>query len=499
MNAIPTEISAHVSSFLSTRDLKSFRLCCKVFADVGQTSLFFDFEFRLWPSTHRLYQLEQLSNHLEIASKLRCLCFESGVPLEYADYRYWQANVYNDISSDWARNALATRGTRDAQYGDFHAKLQARFTPELGRRYTLYRWHLDQEASLMAERGPTKALARSIATLKSHNPSLRLKMVMTEPQITLEDLERFDESQYQHEHPEDSDPRRRVTKRREHVLHHFINFLEAPYLHSFPETSDDSNCQIGDLTAVNMPNELLTDSAATPAVGRMFTHLRRLDLQIGALPHSDWLSRDGIQPINLQGRNRAARILQDQLNRTTNLQDLKLEFPKFKEAEYSFEMFDQTNLDRRPRLLLPNLKSFELCRFRCSWVNLQAFLAEAKSLAVLKLSSCRLDAGSMLDLLHFVPQMKLQAVSIHGRWLVDDDGGEWHAHTADDFTADCFASTSYEGPYVVNGMKARVEKFMLDGGECPLPRWTVQGREEDVWETTGDTSWHYLPGLPRQY
>ena len=104
----------------------------------------------------------------------------------------------------------------------------------------------------------------------------------------------------------------------------------------------------------------------------------------------------------------------------------------------------------------------------------------------------------MIDLLEFIATMRLQSVALHGRWYVDEDAGEWHAHNDDDFTADCFASTSYEGPYAKNGMKARIERFMLEGSECPLPSWTPNGREEDIWEMKGDTSWHYLP-VTRQH
>ena len=50
-------------------------------------------------------------------------------------------------------------------------------------------------------------------------------------------------------------------------------------------------------------------------------------------------------------------------------------------------------------------------------------------------------------------------------------------------------------------MKRLVEEYMLcaDGQEgkreCPLPRWTPQGREEDFWELKGDSKY---PPRPRQ-
>ena len=486
MDAIPTEITTHISSFLSPRDLKSFRLCCKAFAEIGQSKLFSDFDFRLWPSSRRLYQLGQLSEHPEIASRLKCLCFESGVPLEYADYRYWQANVYKDLSNEWAMNQLAAGRTPDTDYDKFHNKLQARFTPDMANRYKLYRCHLDAEAATIAW-SSTNTLAGSIAVLKKQNPALKFKMVMSEPRITLEELEAFNASQYQLTY-DDSDPRRTVTKRREHVLQHFVNFLRS---------SQFSDFEVDDLTAINIPSEMFTDDRASETCNKAFQHLRALDMKIGALPHSDWLSRSGLQVIYSHGRNPAARRLRGFLDKASSLEHLRLEFPGMKEAEYSFELLDTTNLDRFPRLFLPHLKSFELSRFRCSWQDLLVFLLEAVSLSKLKLSYCRLEAGSMIDLLHFIPQMKLQSASLHGVWYVDDDCGEWHAHTADDFTADCVATTSYEGPYMTNGMKTQIERFMTEGGESPLPQWTPHGREEDIWEMKGDTSWHYIPGPPQ--
>ena len=465
------------------------RLCCKAYADIGQTYLFQDFEFRLLPNYHRLHQLEQLAFTPDIAAKLQCISFQSGVPLEYADYRYWQAQTCHEISSDWAQ-ALAARGASNDDYEVFHSSLQARFTPDMPQRYTLYRWHFDQEAALVADHHIQIMLRRTLNVLYQHNSSVRFKIVMNEPKITLEDLEQFDITKYQSERPEDTDPRRRVFNRRKNCLDHFLNFLEA---------ANSSEFGISDFTAVDVPHNLLsTDSLIAQSVmNSTFRNLRKADIKVDSFPHSDWLSRGSLRDIYLGGRNIAARRLRQILDLPPNLEDLRLEFPQGKEAEYSFDLFDRTNIDRFPRLWMPHLKSLDLCRFRCSWNDLQAFLAEGKNLESLTLSYCRLETGSMIDLLHFVPSMKLRQLSIEGIWYSDEDSGEWHSHTTYDFNT-CFAATTYEGPYVRNGLRSKIEEFMLKGGDCPLPRWTVHGREEDIWEVQGDTSWHYLPGLPRQ-
>jgi hypothetical protein len=79
---------------------------------------------------------------------------------------------------------------------------------------------------------------------------------------------------------------------------------------------------------------------------------------------------------------------------------------------------------------------------------------------------------------------------------VDSDLGTWHAHSAADFT-DCVANTTYEGPYLASGWRARVEEYALKGEvTCPLPEWDERERERvrAMWEQAGDTSWHYVRG-----
>jgi len=486
MDCLPTELIGHICSFLDHSSLKSLRLSSKSFAIIAKDYLFHDFEFRLFPSHHRLYQLEQLAANPWIACRLKCLSFESGVQLEYADYRYWQAQVYHDKTSAWSRSLAAKGASRDA-YERFHARLQARFTPDLAHRYDLYRWHLDQQAHSMADSRVRNILVRTMSTLSESCPSLQLKIVMSEPQISLEELEEFDPEEYASDKPYDPDPRRRVANRRQHCLDHFLNFLDAAQL---------STCHVSDLIAVNMPHQLLTVNRlhGSDTLAETFRGLRILSIKISSFPHSDWLSRGGLTEVYFGGRNLAAGRLRTLLNRPANLETLSVEFPEGKEAEYSFELFDQTNLDRFPRLWLPHLKALNLCHFRCTWEDLQAMFKEAKNIQSLILRNCRLETGSMLDLLHFLPTMRLQQADVLGIWYVDDDFGQWHSHTKDDFT-DCNAATSYDGPYAATGLRSKVQRFLLKGGGCPLLPWNAEVGGRNVWEVLGDTSWHYLPGL----
>ena len=492
MDILPAELVAHLCRFLDKPSLCSVRLTCRTFAIIAEEHLFHDLEFRLYPSHHRLYQLEQLAANASIASRLSCVSLESGVQLEYADYRYWQAQVYHDKSRTWEAS-LAPRGSTSAQYLEFHETLQARFTTDLPRRYDLYRWHLDQQASTMAEDRVKDLLTRTLNKLHQSCPKLSFKLLMAEPQISLEELEAFDPEEYASEKPYDPDPRRRVVNRRQHCLAHFLNLLDAANM---------SDYEINILTALDMPHQLLTADGhhASQLMERVFAGLNRLELSVSAFPHSDWLSRNEGTDLYIHGRNTAARRLRMLLNCPSDLEELCLTFPSGKSAEYSFELFDRTNIDRFPRLWLPHLHVLTLCNFRCSWQDLQPFLLEAKHLRSLVMKNCWLESCSMIDVLELLTTRRLARAEVLGHWYVEEDSGQWHFHDERDFTK-CSAATSYEGPYVHTGLLAKVQEFIHGRSNCPLPRWVAQGNSLRnagiVWETLGDTSAHYIPGPPQ--
>ncbi|OCT45687.1 hypothetical protein CLCR_01556 [Cladophialophora carrionii] len=485
MDKLPVELVGHLCLFLEPPSLCSFRLTCKAYAQIGEEHLFQNFEFRLVPNHHKLHLLKLLAAKPSIASRLRCVSLTSGVQLEYADYRYWQTQVYQDKTTAWERSVAARGASRD-EYTQFHEQLQARFTADLPRKYDLYRWHLDQQAAAMAERDVRNKLMRILGSLKESSPDLRLKMIMAEPQIQLEELEGFDPDKFASDKPYDPDPRRRVSNRRRHCLDHFINFLDAANL---------SNCEVADLTAIDMPHQLLTVDHGLQVLEETFQGLRKLEMSVSAFPHSDWLARGGNGEVYYGGRNLAARRLRMLLNHPSSLEHLSLAFPVGQQSEYCFDLFDRTNLDRFPRLWLPHLRSLALHHFRCRWGDLRALLDEGRNLNSLALRDCRLETGSIIDLLEYLRSRQFRLAKLLGTWYVDEDCGQWHSHTESDFTG-CSASTSYEGPYARAGTRSRVEGFIQGRGECPFPRWTVEDDPPRLWEETGDTSWHFLAGQP---
>ncbi|KAK5058627.1 hypothetical protein LTR84_010891 [Exophiala bonariae] len=486
MEDLPTELIDHLCRFVDRSSLKSFRLLCKTYADVAQKHLFHNLEFHLYPSSRRFYQLEQLASNKSIAPYLRGISFQSGVPLEYADYRYWQAQVYHDISSAWSRDNAAN-GLSKSDYSQFHESLQARFPPDFSSRYDLYRWHLDQQAAAMADQRVRDSLIRTLNSLSHSTSDVKFRIIMSEPQIRLEELEDFDPEEYAMDRPFDPDARRRVYNRRKNCLSQFTNFLEAAHA---------SRCPLIHLVAVDLPHEMLHRPRHNQEsiLDDIFAHLKTLNLKIGSLPHSDQLSREGLNDqVYARGRNQSAWRLKSLLNKATELEELTLELLHGKEAEYSFELFDRTNIDRFPQLWVPHLKSLSLSRFHCRWGDLKALLDQGVNIRGLTLRDCRMETRSMLDVLQYLSKRRFDSISVLGTWQVDEDQGEWHWHSPDDFTS-CSAATSYEGPYAIAGMKSTLENYMLSGGECPLPVWTTTNRAEDTWEMLGDTSFHYLPG-----
>jgi hypothetical protein len=214
MDVLPFELVDLLYYYLPTPSIKSVRRTCKSFAAIGEPHLFRNFEFRLFPSRHRLYQLEQLAVHRTIANRLETLAYESGVQLEYVDYRYWRAQVYQEESSKFPRG-ITTDGISLDEYRKFHVHLDSRFSPGMGAKYALYREHLDQEATAMAAPEIIAVLSKTMQNLRLRKPSLKMKLVMLEPQITLDELTIFDASCYACELPPDMNPRWRVQKRRQ--------------------------------------------------------------------------------------------------------------------------------------------------------------------------------------------------------------------------------------------------------------------------------------------
>lgn len=174
------------------------------------------------------------------------------------------------------------------------------------------------------------------------------------------------------------------------------------------------------------------------------------------------------------------------LNEPNDLQRLSLSF-RGRKAEFSSELLKCTNLDRSPRRWLPGLKQLSLSHFLATWLDLKCLLEDATSLKSVTLREGTLENGSMKDLLMTLRGLKLDKICIDGRWVVDEDGGEWHSHGGDS------SCVYYDGPNDVKGLRYEIKSYIINGGECPLPEISEHDRGERLWcMRKGDASWHWL-------
>jgi len=128
-----------------------------------------------------------------------------------------------------------------------------------------------------------------------------------------------------------------------------------------------------------------------------------------------------------------------------------------------------------------------------SFHGLLGLLDDTRDLKSLALRQGDLQTGSMIALLTYLRDLKLDDVFIGGEWVVEEDGGEWHCHR----DAQSYNCCGYEGLYAVNGLWSKIESYMIDGGPCPLPErsatsWSAEVDQMKRWELEGDSSWHYL-------
>ena len=301
-----------------------------------------------------------------------------------------------------------------------------------------------------------------------------IKIVMSEPEITLDDLAKHALVDHRYVGADNIQPGVRVQQRRRNCLAHFMSLLKAVY---------SSGRIISELVAIDLLEEILSNiSYEADIMKGVFFPLQHLDLRISEFPSSNWMSPG--RSSYFRRRNLAAMTLRKLLDEPNDLQRLSLSFPG-REAEFSFELLERTSLDHLPQRWLPGLKQLGLSHFLAIRPDFKHLLEDATSLKSLTLREATLENGSMIDLLMALRGLKLEEICIDGRWVIDDDIGEWHSHGEADFSGCEF----YDGPYDVKGLRHEIESYIINGGECPLPEIWEYGCGERV---KGDASWHWV-------
>ena len=485
MDRVPIEIVDSIFSYLKKIDIASARLVCRRFRCVGEDHLFANFEFRLLPRRERWDSLCALANTENIRTRVKTLCFESGVPLEYANYRYWKENVYRDLSFQFPINM------RKDEYDKRHRELEAQFPPELGDIYEKYRLLLDEDANYFA----TLEFASTLSTLLTKLPHLcGIRLMMREPRIILRDLlhnkRRLDEFQ-----PPAVDQRRSAALRRAWCCRHLMSLFAAV------NTTRDT---IVKFEGVHLPYQFLTMESFLEN-RKVLQHTEDISISLGAFPYSDWLDR---ATATMRGNSfnqafEAFGELSHTLDIAKNLKKLTITMPPAF-VTGTFDTFDHLiNYASGCYLLLPCLESLNLFDFRCRAARLIDFLDQHKStLTHLGLSGIELisaEYGSLNASWIFMFKaiqelLDLNSISLRGVLAsgVDRRHETWHAHSPDDF------SQCTDGAYPAHGLKHKLEGFIIHGGSFPLPEPPVDTGPLDhdfiyTWELMGDASFHYSP------
>jgi hypothetical protein len=474
MDRLPAELVDRVFGFLCTQSSKNLRLSCKSFAEIGESHLFNAFEFRLYPQLSRLKQLKQLSVHPTIAPKLRCLCYESAVSSESGHGSDWVTRISSSFKSP--SRGVSSDGKEQKAHQQSNELLEGGFSPEQGEPYQ--RW-LDHQAGLMAH---SPEVAFTFASMLNHCCSLKsIKLVLAKPDVNAKDLMAHGARRHEHTAMNNLQLAIRIDRERRNCLAHFMSLLKAVY---------SSGRIVSELIAIDLPKAMLQGGKyEADIIARVFASLEHLDLKIDDFPHSNLLPRSS-HVSYFRGRDAAATTLRKLLNEPKELRRLSLTIPLDRVAEFSYDIFDQVNLDRCPRKWLHGLKQLSLSNFLVPLAGLLGLLDEARDLKSLALRQADLKSGSMIGLLAYLRHLKLDDVFIGGEWVIKEDGGEWHCH-GDVQSYNC---CGYEGRSAVKGLWSKIESYMIDGGPCPLREYGPQVEQMKTWELEGDSTWHFLPG-----
>lgn len=510
MNTTPTEIIHLIYTFLPRPDIKSLRQTCKIFSEIGEEVLFANFEFRLYPRIARLREFASLTTS-RIANRLKCVSYESGILPEWQDYRLWEAAEFSRREAEFTRKHASKTILRDL-YHVLRAELNDRFPPSLIEKYDQYRWWIDDQARRMSE---IKIIPEIANCLRRVHWVQELKLIMKEPTIRLEDLEQGDEAYREYmsqkadrENLDEVDRSTEVSSRRNYATKHFCSLLQA----ALQLYTEGQPLCFTRFSTIDLPREILSSETLLPDQSSsdriqgarvsksfvlLFTPVTHLDLSISHFPHSDYLARSG-PPLYTRGRDVGSLRLISLLNLSpTSLTQLSLSLPSSHNSEFSFALFDTTNLDRFPRTFLHRLTSFHLSNFTCVYADFSAFFSETSmpSLTHLSLHDGKLETGSLVWVFRLFASTKrphsLVSFSISGEWSVADDDGKWHSRDERDY-ASCL---DYEGAFPRHGLRQRIQEYVVGGAEsCPLPVWGRDEGARSAWDDEGDGSFHYHPG-----
>lgn len=482
MDRLPIEIIHAVFSYLEKADLAHVRLVCKCFGRVAEEHLFADFEYRLLPRQESWRRLCALAESKTIAPRLRTLCFESGVPWSVTDdYELWKGQMC------YTTCALSPLTTPEHEHNRRLAEAKSRF-PDLREIYENYELLLDGDAKAFSENWFVNALIEVLEKLQNVGS---IRLMMRRQQIRLEDFsDSIGRTDGFHRAP--SVPRQSVRERRQCCLTHFRSLVLAV---------DRLGGNLLSFDGDHLPLAYFRSPARNHTT---LSKIWNLSLSFSDFPYEASLDRPGgfgRRQNTILMMHEGFKGVSRTLDLAKSLESLTLTVPYGVGRE--LEMIICGEDGQGPKLHFPRLNRLHLGNFQVTQQVLMDFLIlHGPTLVHLNLSNGTLDhrlenpaGATWVHVFHAMQSsLDLESVSFGGllKTTPTDIREIWHPRSEDD--RNC---CSFDATYPPQGLKHKIEHFIVHGGTCPLPDSTNDETMEkplSVWQSLGDPSWHLKAG-----
>ena len=529
MDQVPVEVAINILSCSAKAEIKHLRLTCRSFAALGERYLFANWKLHIWPRERSLQLLEAISRHPRIPRYLQRLVCHTGILSEIDEFRVWKAGIVQEKFNAYAREHGTPSGGPDPDgFVAFHNDLDASFLPGMDVSYLEYRWYLDCEAMTMTQMAQQQRLLRALLIIR---PQTQYTISMEETDVTLNELQHFHNNKHlfglnKNTIGPEYVKSWQVSFRRCACLIHFLQYLHGiSEVAADPLFQTDLGVELDGLpvellqvydrqVAINLPRRFSRWDRSLPdkAWSKVLEGASSFNIQFRAFPYSDSLSRahhgfpNRPTTADVTGLAYGTHILQlayrlKQGIESPRLRRLELASGPGNYIDFTSSRWDNVNHARAVDILSwPTLSELCIDRFSITREGLEYILHRQPGVIRLTLKNGQLRDLSLIEIVHLLRDKgNLEYVCIEGRCESLIDMGTWNIFNEDNF----WDSNAFDGPFPKEGLKWRVEQFILHGGICPLRLLQEEPDAMKTWDLLSDESWQFKrwrtldEGLPR--
>ena len=451
-SSLPLELQQQILCDLPVQALKSIRLAFKAFSRGAEEYLFRD--LTLYPSVQSFKKLDHISTHARFSTYVKGVCYSGNTLLEDK----W---VERPLTFDTWRLSIGDGLKFSVKLAD---SIRDTYTKkELEQHYSAYAAYAQSQIALRTE-GKESTWLKSIFQRLINLDCLEFEAeIWFDPKV--ETLNNMDEIKNLSSFAQTTLMERNYSSYSPSASDRIVTLLEA---------ANAANVKVKTFKASHVPWETFEDLNA-PGMAKHLTWLQ--------LKYSEY---DGLRaPDTRMGFSRFFR-------NATNLTVLDLNLGGNNE---------RWSLDAEALGAIKSLKLLKLRFMRCRESRLRAILSShAETLQSLELGWIYLlsdDTASeqrpswVSMIMYLQSAMKLTNVCLDGI-LGNGQNENWTTHSV----KQCEEEDDPQSHHTETSLRARVERYILNGGRCPFPcpesseshwiDWTD-------WETNnkGDHSWHF--------